>query len=111
MPKVAKELTPLAVRKLKHDGRSSAMVVAVGGVPGLMISVSPSNAKAWLLRYRFGDKRRDLGLGGFPEVGLADARDAARDARQQVRDGIDPLDARNASPKRIPSLFGALPTL
>ena len=38
-----------------------------------------------------GDKRRDMGLGGFPDVSLAGAREAAREARAKVRDGVDPV--------------------
>jgi integrase len=45
---------------------------------------------------KVGEKRRDIGLGGFPDVPLADAREAARRARQEIRDGIDPIEARKA---------------
>ena len=48
-----------------------------------------------------GDKRRDMGLGGYPDVPLAQAREAARQARAKVKDGIDPVarsrDARSAA--------------
>ena len=40
-----------------------------------------------------GGKRRDMGLGGFPDVSLAGAREAAREARAKVRDGVDPIVA------------------
>ena len=43
-----------------------------------------------------GDKCRDMGLGGFPDVSLAGAREAAREARAKVRDGVDPLSLRSA---------------
>jgi integrase len=51
---------------------------------------------AWVLRYTFGGKRRDMGLGAYPAVGLAEARDAADDARRLLRRGVDPLAAREA---------------
>ena len=38
-----------------------------------------------------GDKCRDMGLVGFPDVSLAGAREAAREARAKVRDGVDPV--------------------
>jgi integrase len=39
-----------------------------------------------------GGKRRDLGLGGFPDVTLAGAREAARKAREKIKEGIDPIE-------------------
>jgi integrase len=88
MAKKARELTALAVSKLKDDGR-----YAVGGVDGLYLRVA-GGGRAWVLRIKIAGKRCDIGLGPFPEVSLADARDIARDHRRQVRQGINPLDAR-----------------
>lgn len=85
MPKRARELTALAVSKLKEQGRH-----AVGGVDGLHLRIS-AGARAWVLRIQIGDKRRDLGLGSYPEISLAEARDLARDYRKDVHRGIDPL--------------------
>jgi hypothetical protein len=85
VPKRARELTALAVSKLKEQGRH-----AVGGVDGLHLRIS-SGARAWVLRIQIGDKRRDLGLGSYPEVSLAQARDVAREYRREVQRGIDPL--------------------
>jgi hypothetical protein len=47
-----------------------------GTVKGLMLVVRESGARGWVLRYQIGRRRRDMGLGPYPEVGLADARDA-----------------------------------
>ena len=69
----------------------------VGGVAGLALQVLPSGGRSWVLRYRVGDKRRDLGLGGYPDVPLAQARDAARAARAKVRAGVDPIDEGRAA--------------
>jgi integrase len=44
-----------------------------------------------------GTKRRHMGLGGFPDVPLAQAREKARRARDEVEQGIDPLAQRRAS--------------
>lgn len=44
-----------------------------------------------------GAKRRDMGLGGFPDVPLASAREAARQARAKVRAGIDPIEEAKAA--------------
>lgn len=40
-------------------------------------------------------KRRDMGLGTFPEVGIRDARGRALEARKQISNGQDPIDERD----------------
>ena len=88
MPKKAKELSALAVGRLKEPGR-----YAVGGVDGLHLRII-GNSKAWVLRVKVGDRRCDIGLGPYPEVSLGDAREAARVHRRKVREGVDPLQER-----------------
>jgi hypothetical protein len=51
-------------------------------------------AKSWILRYRFHGRRREMGLGSYPEVGLAEARAAGAEAKRQITAGIDPVDQR-----------------
>lgn len=85
MAKKAKELSALAVSRLKEEGR-----YAVGGADGLHLRIT-GNSKAWVLRIKIGAKRSDIGLGPFPEVSLADARELAREHRRKVREGVDPL--------------------
>lgn len=51
-----------------------------------------SCARTWILRILIGDRRRDMGLGGFPDVRLATAREKARAARELVEQGIDPIE-------------------
>ena len=65
---------------------------------GLMLVVKPSGAKSWVLRYQLDGRRHDMGLGPFPEVTLARAREKALDARRQLVDGTDPLSARPTKP-------------
>lgn len=57
---------------------------------GLHLHVRPAGQAAWVLRFRLHGRQRDLGLGGYPEVGLAEARDLAREARVLVSKGVDP---------------------
>jgi hypothetical protein len=56
-----------------------------------------------MLRYRQFGRRRDMGLGGWPAVGLADARRSADAARQQIQNGEDPIAVRQV--KRRTHLF------
>lgn len=92
MPKKAKELSAVEVKRLTKSG-----LHAVGGVAGLLLQVRPTGSRSWILRVKIGDRRRDIGLGGYPDVPLAQAREKARQAREQIAQGIDPVAARQAA--------------
>lgn len=92
MPKKAKELSAAEVRRLTDPGR-----YPVGGVAGLQLFISRTGARSWVLRTLVADKRRDIGLGGFPDVTLAGARDKAREVREQIASGVDPVAERQAA--------------
>ncbi len=95
MPKKAKELSALSVAKIKETGRYH-----VGGVDGLCLNVE-GTSRVWILRAVVGkhlDKdgklkphRRDIGIGPYPEVSLAEARAKATELKLQIRSGIDPI--------------------
>ena len=91
MPRKAKDLTAVAVKNLRHPGQGGNVTHAVGGVTGLYLQITPNGSKSWLLRYALDGKRHGMGLGPYPEVSLADARDKARAARDVIRTGADPL--------------------
>lgn len=95
MPKRARELGPLEVKRLDRPG-----LHAVGAVSGLALQVTRSGARSWILRYRHNGRRREAGLGAYPDVSLAKAREYAREARDQLRKGIDPLDAAKKADRR-----------
>lgn len=57
---------------------------------GLHLLIPPSGSRLWRFRYRFGGKQLMLGLGAFPEVLLADARQKRDEARKLLANGIDP---------------------
>lgn len=91
MPKKVPELKPIQVQRLAaRDGFH-----AVGGVAGLHLQVRGAST-AWVLRATVGPRRRDIGLGGYPDVTLSEARDRARAARAQILKGIDPVEAKRA---------------
>lgn len=99
MPKKAKELSGLVVSRLKTEG-----TYAVGGVDGLYLRIR-GQSRSWILCVAMGvrvnalgrtvPRRLNMGLGPYPEVSLAEARDKARDLRKQVRSGINPLQERH----------------
>ena len=92
MPKKAKELSALEVSRLTKPGNH-----AVGGVSGLYLYVNEAQGRSWVLRVVIAGQRKHLGLGGYPTVTLAQAREKARTAREQVVNGIDPIHERRAA--------------
>ena len=58
---------------------------------GLILRVTRAGTKQWVQRLRIRGKRRELGLGGYPLVTLAMAREAALANRRAVHAGGDPL--------------------
>lgn len=64
---------------------------------GLRLVVAATGSRYWVLRYQLHGKRRDMGIGSFPEVTLARAREKGLEARRLIKDRrIDPLAARGA---------------
>ena len=97
MPLVANELSAVEVRRLADKtGRH-----AVGGIPGLYLYVKPPSPAYWVYRVKVGMKRRDIGLGGFPEVTLAQARERARQDKELIRAGVDPVLDRKAKKQAL----------
>ncbi len=98
------ELGALAVSQIRRRG-----INFVGGVAGLAINVSGTGGRSWVLRFQVNGRRRDLGLGGYPDVTLAQAKEAARAARAKIKLGLDPIDdARAARAKLIENNLTAL---
>jgi integrase len=93
MARVSNRLTAMTAQKLKEPGR-----YADGG--GLYLQIGPTGGKSWLFRYTRRGKAREMGLGAFNALSLADARDAAASVRQTLATGADPLEEREAERKR-----------
>ena len=66
-----------------------------GDQHGLILRVQPSGSKQWIWRGTVNRKRCDLGLGGYPYVGLAEARAQAFEYRKAARQGNDPSALRS----------------
>lgn len=87
---------------------SESGILPHGGVTGL--ALHPSNTKGsgkWVLRFvsPVTQKRRNAGLGSYPEISIAQAAKAALEMRSQIEQGIDPLDekAKNKKELRVPT--------
>ena len=68
---------------------------------GLYLRAESSGTKQWVLRVSINGKRSMMGLGGFPSVSLADARELASENQRAIRQGRDPLsEKRQAAEER-----------
>ena len=92
----------LTARKVETAGKAGEY----GDGGGLQLAVAPTGAKKWVLRFLSQGKAREMGLGCYPEVGLAEAREKALAGRRLARSGVDPI----AEPERIVSIptFGEI---
>ncbi|CAN1538493.1 XerC Integrase [Burkholderiaceae bacterium] len=90
MPKIAKPLTDLQVRRITRVGWH-----AVGGVAGLLLQVrNPAKEgaqipRSWILRVKVGDQRQPIGLGPYPQVSLSEAREHAKKLVVEAKQGVN----------------------
>ncbi len=105
-------LTDLKARNIKPD----SIALPHGGVTGL--SLHPSNTKGsgkWVLRFVSPDtgKRRNAGLGSYPEISIAEAAKTAMQMREKIEKGTDPLEEKIKSKAKlaVPTFQAAAETL
>jgi integrase len=112
MPKKAKTLTDVEVRRLRHGNRKVIKPAAaelftanhaVGNPAGLLLQCRPPapgnkiGSRSWILRTVVGGKRREFGLGGYPDISLATARLKAKEIKENIKErGIDPVTKRKS---------------
>jgi integrase len=90
MPRTIGKLTALAIDKVKQRGY-------YGDGGGLFLQVSASGSKSWVFRFKDAGRLREMGLGATHTIGLAEAREKARECRRLRLDGIDPIEARKVA--------------
>ncbi len=84
------KLTDRRIRNLKTPGRHPDGET-------LYLVVAPSGYRSWIQRLVISGRRRDMGLGPYPLVSLAEARRRAQDNRALARSGGDPMSERQAA--------------
>jgi integrase len=89
-PKRAKTLTNTMQVKAAPIGVHR---IGGGGAKGLYLKKSGAKTGAYFFRFRYGDKRRSMGLGSIDEISLADAISKAGELTRQ-RKTVDPIEAR-----------------
>src|ERR1700686_1690348 len=90
----AVEVTKAKGPAVLHDGGGLYLRVAASRRDG--DGNEKLGAKSWVFRFQLDGKRRDMGLGPFPDISLAEARGKATERRKLRHEGIDPLDAKAA---------------
>lgn len=83
------KLSAVALRKIDKAG-----LYPDGG--GLYLQVTKGGARTWVYRFMLHGRAREMGLGPLHIVGLAEAREKARECRRLRHEGIDPIEARKA---------------
>ena len=97
------KLNALSVKTISKPGRH-------GDGDGLYLNVAPAGTKSWVQRIVISEKRRDIGLGSYPTVSLAQARTVAADIRTAVSEGRDPLAERREARVAARNPAPAVPT-
>jgi integrase len=86
------------LNKLSAKAVQNAAPGKHGDGGGLFLMVSKAGGKSWTFFYSFSARRREMALGPLADLSLAQAREKARELRETIRGGVDPLEARNAAP-------------
>lgn len=81
------------LQKLIRDAKAPSMLRVDSG---LYLQIGVSRTTAWIYRYQIAGKRREMGLGTYPELTLAEAGEKAGEARKLAKRGEDPISARRA---------------
>ena len=84
------KLSATRVKALTDPGRYS-------DGDGLHLFITKKGRKSWVQRITVDGRRRDIGLGGYPSVSLAQARKRAADNRETVGNGKDPVAEKRRS--------------
>ncbi len=97
MPKLAVPLTDIQPRTAKPKDKPYKL--SDGG--GLYLLVNTDGAKYWRMDYRYGEARRTLAFGKYPEVTLAEARDRRMAARKLLDQGTDPSQEKKERQREL----------
>lgn len=89
---MAKTLHRLTAKQVENAAPGTSLTD--GG--GLSLRCTAKGHKRWVLRYKMrGRPQREMGLGSFPAVTLAQARQKGAAARETVANGLDPIEEAN----------------
>lgn len=93
----------MVIHKLSPRGVATAAPGKHEDGGGLRLVVAPTKTRKWVLRYTFKGRRREMGLGSFPQVTLAEARMQAQTFRAMAKEGTDPIRIRDQVQATVPT--------
>jgi len=85
-------LNVFVLKNLKEVGRHTD-----DQTKGLHLWIKANQRKYWIFRFTFQSRRYNISLGGFPEIGLGQARERAVEARNLLNKGCNPIDEKKTS--------------
>jgi integrase len=99
MPRVIGKLSARKVSTAKPSKGQRAAFLSDGGNLNLQVTLGDAGnvRRSWVFLYQIDGKKRAMGLGPTHTLNLHEAREKARSLRQQLLDGIDPLEAKEAA--------------
>jgi hypothetical protein len=85
-------LSDLSVRNAKPGPRLQKL----SDGRGLQLHITTNGSKLWRWAYRYDGHQKQMALGAYPDVSLAEAREATNAARKVLKSGTDPMEQRKA---------------
>ncbi len=108
----AKHLTDPGIGKMSKAEEGRRVERFDAGAPGLALRITDKGVKSWSVYYRLDGKHQRLTIGAWPEIGVAEARDQAREIKSQAKAGVDPKEAgkaeKAAAEDEAADTFGAI---
>ena len=83
---MTRQLNRLNDRRVRNESRAGRL----GDGGGLALQVSASGSRSWVFMWKSDGKRTVMGLGAYPTVSLAEAREKAATCRKLVAAGVNP---------------------
>ena len=93
MPKIA---TPLTDTKIKTSKQKEKDYKLSDG-QGLFLLVKTNGTKLWRFDFTFTNKRQTMSFGVYPEIGLKEAREKREKARENIKNGINPIESKSSN--------------
>ena len=96
-------LSDTKARNIKPDSPQ----LAHGGITGLVLIPSQTKGHGkWVIRFisPVTGKRRNMGLGSYPEIGIAEVGKLGTAIREKLSLGIDPLEEKKIAPAAVPTI-------
>lgn len=85
--------TPLTDTEIKKSKPKDKQYKLSDGA-GLCLIITPKGSKYFRFDYSFNGKRKSISFGTYPDTSLKEARDRRAEAKELIKDGVDPAQKR-----------------